>query len=175
MLKKREKQKIIEELTNCLSKCTIAIATDYRGLTAKEMEQLRRQLRSSGVDYRVAKNTLTKFAAEKANKKQLEPLLSGPMAVAFGYDDVIMPAKAINDFIRSSGAVLKIKGGLLDDRLLTPKEILDIATIPSKDVLVSRLVGQLSAPLYSLHNVLSAPLRGFVNVLQARIRQAEGG
>jgi len=175
MLKKKEKKKVIEELTNCLSKCTIAIATDYRGLTAKEMGQLRRQLRSSGIDYRVAKNTLTKFAAEKANKKQLEPLLSGPLAVAFGYDDVIMPAKALSDFIRSSGAVLKIKGGLLGDRLLTPKEISYIASIPPKNVLISQLVGQLAVPLYSLHNVLSAPLRGFANVLQARIRQVEGG
>ena len=175
MLKRKEKEKIIDELKDCLSKCTIAIATDYRGLTAKEMVQLRRQLGLRGIDYRVAKNTLTKFAAEKANKKQLEPLLSGPLAVAFGYDDIIIPAKALNDFIRSSGATLKIKGGLLGDRLLSPKEISDLASIPSKDVLVSQLVGQLAAPLYSLHNVLSATLRGFANVLQARIRQVEGG
>lgn len=175
MLRKKEKKKIIEELTDCLSKCNIVIATDYRGLTAKEMGQLRRQLRSSGIDYRVTKNTLTKFAAEKAEKKQLEPLLSGPLAVAFGYDDVIIPAKALSDFIQSSGAALKIKGGLLGERLLTPKEIADIASIPPKDVLISQLIGQIAVPLYSLHNVLSAPLRGFANVIQARIRQIERG
>lgn len=175
MLKKKGKEKIIDELTNCLSKCTIAIATDFRGLKAKEMVQLRRQLRASGIEYRVAKNTLTKFAAEKAGKKQLEPLLSGPLAVAFGYDDVIKPAKTLSDFIRSSGAALQIKGGLLGDRLLSNKEVSDLANIPPKEVLASQLVGQLIAPLYSLHNVLSAPLRGFAYVLQARIRKMEEG
>ncbi len=173
MLKRKEKEKIIDELTNCLSKCTIAIATDYRGLTAKEMVQLRRQLRSNSIDYRVTKNTLTKFAAEKANKKQLESLLSGPLAVAFGYDDVIKPAKALSDFVRSTGATLRIKGGLLGDRLLSPKEVSALANIPPKEILISQLVGQLATPLYLLHNILSSPLRGFANILQARIRQIE--
>ena len=113
MLKKKEKEKLINELADSLSKCTIAIATDYRGLTAKEMVQLRQQLRTNGIEYRVAKNTLTKFAAEKSGKKQLEPLLTGPLAIAFGFDDVIKPAKVLSDFIRSSGAALQIKGGLL--------------------------------------------------------------
>lgn len=175
MLKKKEKEKIIDKLTDSLAKCTIAIATDYRGLTAKEMVQLRRQLRTSGIEYRVAKNTLTKFAAEKSDKKQMEPLLSGPLAMAFGFDDVVKPAKIINDFIRSSGAALQIKGGLLGDRLLTAKEVTDLANVPPREVLASQLVGQLMAPLYSLHTVLSAPLRGLVYVLQAKVRQMEGG
>src|SRR4030042_3699760 len=169
MLKKKEKEKIIDELTNSLSNCTIAIATDYRGLTAKDMVQLRKQLRAGGVEYQVAKNTLTRFAADKAGKKQLEPLLSGPLAVAFGYDDVIKPAKILRDFIRSSGASLKIKGGLLGDRLLSTEEVSALANIPSREVLASQLVGQLISPLYSLHTVLSAPLRGLAYVIQARI------
>ena len=175
MLKKKEKEKIINDLTDSLLKCTIAIATDYRGLTAKEMVLLRRQLRASGIDYRVAKNTLTKFAADKSGRKQMEPLLSGPLAMAFGFDDVIKPAKILNDFIRSSGSALQIRGGLLGGRLLTAKEVTDLASIPPKKILASQLVGQLMAPLYSLHAVLSAPLRGLAYVLQARVRQMEGG
>ena len=172
---KQKKEQMIEELTNSLSRCTIAVATDYRGLTAKEMVQLRRRLTALGVDYRVIKNTLTRFAAEKAGKKQLEPLLSGPVAMAFGYDDVVKPAQALREHIRSAGSVLQIKGGILGDKLLTPEDIANLATMPSREVLIARLMGQLQAPLQGLHNVLSAPLRGFLNVMQARVKQLEGG
>jgi large subunit ribosomal protein L10 len=172
---KQKKEQMIEELTNSLSRCTIAVATDYRGLTAKEMVQLRRRLTALGVDYRVIKNTLTRFAAEKAGKKQLEPLLSGPVAIAFGYDDVVKPAQALREHIRSAGSVLQIKGGILGDKLLTPEDIANLATIPSREVLIARLMGQLQAPLQALHNVLSAPMRGLLNVMQARVKQLEGG
>jgi large subunit ribosomal protein L10 len=174
MLKKKKEQ-MIDELTSSLSRCTIAVATDYRGLTAKEMVQLRRRLTALGIEYRVIKNTLTRFAAEKAGKKQLEPLLSGPVAIAFGYDDVVKPAQVLREHIRSVGSVLQIKGGILGDKLLTPEDIFTLATMPSREVLIARLMGQLQAPMQALHNVLSAPLRGFLNVMQARVKQLEGG
>jgi large subunit ribosomal protein L10 len=172
---KQKKEQLIDELTNSLSRCTIAVATDYRGLTAKEMVQLRRRLTTMGIEYRVIKNTLTRFAAEKAGKKQLEPLLSGPVAIAFGYDDVVKPAQVLREHIRSAGSVLQIKGGILGDKLLTPEDIVNLATMPSKEVLIARLMGQLQAPVQALHNVLSAPLRGFMYVMQARGKQLEGG
>ena len=172
---KEKKGQMIDELASRLSRCTIAVATDYRGLTAKEMVQLRRRLTESGIEYRVIKNTLTRFAAEKAGKNQLETLLTGPVAIAFGYDDVIKPARVLREHIRSVGSVLRIKGGILGDRLLTAEDVANLAILPSKDVLLARLVGQLNAPLQALHNVLSAPLRGLLNVMQARIKQVEGG
>jgi large subunit ribosomal protein L10 len=172
---KEKKEQLIEELASSLSRCTIAVATDYRGLTAKEMVQLRRRLTESGIEYRVIKNTLTRFAAEKAGKSQLETLLAGPVAMAFGYDDVIKPPKVLREHIRSVGSVLQIKGGILGDRLLTAEDVADLAAMPSRDVLLARLVGQLNAPLQALHTVLSAPLRGLLNVMQARIKQVEGG
>jgi len=170
-----EKESIVNELVDSLSKCTIVIATDYRGLKAKEMVQLRRKLSEMDIEYRVVKNTLTRFAAEKTGKEQMNTLLVGPLALAFGTDDVIKPAKALSDYIRSSGSTLQIKGGLLGDRLLDAKEVSALASIPPREVLVSQLVGQLWAPVQSLHNVLSAPLRELVNVFQARIQQLEGG
>ena len=172
---KQKKEQMIDELTSSLARCTIAVATDYRGLTAKEMVQLRRRLTTMGIEYRVIKNTLTRFAAEKAGKKQLEPLLRGPIAMAFGYDDVVKPAQVLREHIRSAGSVLQIKGGILGDKLLTPEDIANLATMPSREVLIARLMGQLQAPVQALHNVLSAPLRGFLNVMQARVRQLEGG
>ncbi len=172
---KEKKEQMIDELAGSLSRCTIAVATDYRGLTAKEMVQLRRRLTDVGIEYRVIKNTLTRFAAEKAGKSQLEALLTGPVAIAFGYDDVVKPAKILREHIRSASSVLQIKGGIMGDRLLTAVDIANLATMPTRDVLIARLVGQLQAPLQGLHNVLSAPLRGLLNVMQARIRQVEGG
>jgi large subunit ribosomal protein L10 len=172
---KQKKEQMIDELTNSLSRCTIAVATDYRGLTAKEMVQLRRRLSTVGIEYRVIKNTLTRFAAEKAGKKQLELLLNGPVAIAFGYDDVLKPAQILREHIRAAGSALQIKGGILGDKLLTPEDITSLATMPSREVLIARLMGQLQAPLQALHNVLSAPMRGFLNVMQARVKQLEGG
>ena len=172
---KEKKEQMIDELASNLSRCTIAVATDYRGLTAKEMVQLRRRLTESGIEYRVIKNTLTRFAAERAGKNQLETLLTGPVAIAFGYDDVIKPAQILREHIRSAGSVLKIKGGILGDKMLTAEDVANLAAMPSKDILLARLVGQLNAPLQALHNVLSAPLRGLLNVMQARIKQVEGG
>jgi len=172
---KQKKEQLIEELTKSLSRCTIAIATDYRGLTAKEMLQLRRRLTAMGIEYKVIKNTLTRFAADKADKKQLEPLLTGPVAIAFGYDDVLKPAQVLREHIRADGSVLQIKGGILGDKLLTPEDVVALATMPSREVLIARLMGQLQAPLQALHNVLSAPLRGFLNVIQARAKHLEGG
>ena len=174
MLKERKGQ-VIDELAESLSRCTIALATDYRRLSAKEMVELRRRLTELGIEYRVAKNTLTRFAAERAGRKQLEALLTGPVAIAFGYDDVIAPAQVLREHIRSVGSVLQIKGGILGDKLLTTEDIINLATMPSREVLIARLTGQLQAPLQALHNVLSAPLHGLLNVMQARINQVEGG
>jgi len=173
---RKEKEQIVNDLSENLVNSTVVIATDYRGLTAKEMVQLRQRLAENDIEYKVAKNTLTRFAAEKAGKGQLKDLLTGPIALGFGYsDDITRSAKVFAEYIRSSKAMLEIKGGLLDDKLLTPEDISNLANIPSKDVLVSQLIRQLWAPIQTLHNVLSSPLQGFSNVIQARIQQIEGG
>lgn len=175
MLKKHEKEQVINDLAESLSKSKIIIATDYRGLTAKDMVQLRRKLRDAGIDYKVAKNTLTKFAAEKTDCTQMNELLTGPMAIAFGYDDEIAPAKVLNDFIKSSGSTLKITGGLMGDKMLTADDITYLASIPPKEILIGKLVSQLAAPIQSLHYLLSSPIRGLLYTLQARVQQLEDG
>lgn len=176
MSKEREKKgRLIEGLTERLSRCSIAIAVDYRGVTAREMMQLRRLLADSGIEYRVVKNTLTKFAAERAGVQQLGSLLTGPVALAFSFDDVVKPAQILREYIQSSGSPLQIKGGILHGKLLSAAEVASLATLPPKEVLLARLVGQLQAPLQALHNVLSAPFRSLIGVLDARVRQLEAG
>ena len=171
---REKKEEILNEIADSLSRCNIAIATDFRGLSAKEMVVLRRRLTELGIEYRVVKNTLARFAAEKADSKQLESFLFGPLAIAFGYDDETKPAKVLCEHVRSSGSVLKIKGGLLGERLLSSEDVFTLATIPPREILVAQLMGQLGAPLQSLHNVLSAPLQGLLNVIQAKVQQMEG-
>jgi large subunit ribosomal protein L10 len=174
-MRRNEKEDIINEIADKLSNCTIVIATDYRGLTAKEMVQLRRNLRELGIEYRVSKNTLTRFATDKAGKDQLKQLLTGPVAFAFGYDDVIKPAKVLNDYVRSAASVLKIKGGMIGDRVISADEITALANTPPYEVLVAQFIGQLRTPVQGLHNVLSAPVRQLLGVIQSIIQQLEGG
>jgi large subunit ribosomal protein L10 len=172
---RKQKQEIINELAEDLGKCAVAIATDYRGLTAKEMVQLRKQLHLQGVEYKVVKNTLAHFAAEKAGVKGLDQFLVGPLAIALGYDDAVKPAKILVDSMKTPGSVLKIKGGIMGDKVLSAADVSSLAAIPPKEVLVSMLLGRLKSPIYSLHFVLSSPLRGLAYVLQARVKQLEGG
>ena len=171
---REKKEEIINELAGNLKKCAVAIATDYRGLTAKEMVQLRRLLHNQGVDYTVVKNTLARFAAEKAGVKDFDQYFSGPLAIAMSYDDPVKAAKILSDHIRAANSVLKIKGGILGDKVLTAADITSLAAIPPKEVLIAQLLGRMKAPISSLHYVLSSPLRGMVGILQARIRQLEG-
>jgi large subunit ribosomal protein L10 len=170
-----EKENMVNQIADKLSRCTIVIATDYRGLTAKEMVQLRRNLRELGIEYRVSKNTLTRFATDKAGKEQLKQLLTGPVAFAFGYDDVVKPAKVLNDYIRSTSSVLKIKGGMISYRVVSAEEITTLANTPPYEVLVAQCIGQLWSPVQSLHNALNAPVRQLLYLMQSRIQQIEGG
>jgi len=174
MLNKEEKSNLIEELTDKLSRCTIAITTDYRGITTKDMMKLRRSLRNASVDYQVAKNTLIKFAADKSGKQQIDSLLAGPMAVAFGYGDSVVAAKALNDAITSGSMGVKITGGILGDKLMTGAEVVVLASMPPREVLLAQLFGQLNAPIQALHTVLSANISGLARILQGRVRQLEG-
>jgi large subunit ribosomal protein L10 len=172
----REKKiQIIDSLQEVFNKCNIGILTDYRGLSASEMNVLRRNLEESGVSYKVVKNTLARFAAERAGKDELIGLLEGPVAIAFGYGDITESAKALTDYIRSSKSSLSIKGGFLSDRLLTAAEVETLSTLPSREILLASVVGGMQIPIVTLVNYLNTPIKGIIGTLQARIKQLEGG
>ena len=165
----REKKiQIVDNLADDLSRSTIIIATNYHGLLAKQMAELRNTLAKAGVEYHVVKNTLVYRAADQAGKPQLRDIIEGPVALAFGYDDIINTARALHQYIKSATLSLQIKGGLLGDRILPPEEVVGLANLPSREVLISRLIGQLQAPIGTLHNILGFPLQGLLNVLQNR-------
>jgi large subunit ribosomal protein L10 len=169
-----KKVKMVENLRETFSKCSIGIMTDYRGLTTAELSALRRKLRAAKVEYKVVKNTLALIAAKNAGLEHTSDSFKGPMAVAFGYGEIPDAAKVLTEYIRSAKSTLNIKGGFLTDRVLTPKDIETLARLPSRAVLISQVMAGIQSPIYGLVNVLAAPIRGMMGVLQARIQQMEG-
>ncbi len=169
-----KKAQIVDRLQEAFSRCNVGVLTDYRGLSASEMTVLRAKLREAGIEYKVVKNTLARFAAERAGRDDLVSLFEGPLAIAFGYGGITEPAKTLADYIGTSKASLSIRGGFLSDRLLTAEEVKTLATIPSREVLLAKLLGGMQSPLVALVGCLSNPIRGVIGVLQARIQQLEG-
>ncbi|HEY90652.1 MAG TPA: 50S ribosomal protein L10 [Dehalococcoidia bacterium] len=173
-MSRAKKTQIIEELQEEISESSIGILTDYRGLTNSQITVLRRKIQESNGSYRVVKNTLARFAAERADKADLGGGFEGPVAIAFGYGDMSEISKTLTDYIRTSGATVSIKSGFISDRVLTAEEIINIANLPPREVLLARVVGGMKSPINGLVNCLASPLRGLAGVLQARIQQLEG-
>jgi len=173
-MSREKKTQTIERLREVFSKCSIGILTDYRGLTTPEITGLRRRLRESAIEYKVVKNTLARFAAERAGKDELVSLFEGPIAIAFGYGDIIESARILADYIRTSKASLGIKGGFIGDRLLTSEDVMTLSTLPSREILLAKVLGGMQTPISALVSQLTTPIRGIIGVLQARIQQLEG-
>ncbi len=173
MVRKEKKPEIVDRMTDRLNRAEIAIVTDYRGLTVSQITELRRKFREQGIEYHVVKNTLATFAADNAGKHRLSEFLKGPTAIAFGYDDVIQPAKVLVDFQKAVDSTLNIKGGLLAGNVLTSADVVALAKLPSREELIGKVVGLMQSPIYGLVTVLNGNLRGLVGVLQARVNQME--
>ena len=169
-----EKAQTIDELAGQLSRAKLAILTDYRGLSVTGIQGLRATLRPLNAEFRIAKNTLTRIAAERAGIEGLTPMLDGPLALVLAYDDVVAPSKAISDFVRTS-RILTVKGGILENQIVSARGIEDLATLPSRDELLGKLLGLLNSPAQRLVTVLGGPPRSLVQVLNAYAeQQAEG-
>jgi len=173
-MSREKKAQIIDGLQEVFSKCNIGVLTDYRGLSTAEINDLRRKLRESGIDYKVVKNTLAQFAAKRVGMNELAGSFEGPVAIAFGYGEITEPARVLADYIRTLKSTLSIKGGFLGDRLLTSVDVETLATLPAREVLISQVMGGIQSPIVALVGLLVAPIRGVMGVLQARIHQLEG-
>jgi len=167
MLKKR-KMEIINKLADELSRSEIVIATNYQGLTAKQMNTLRRALTETGSEYHVIKNTLACIAINKAGREHMLDMIDGPTALAFSYGDIVNLVKALAQCIKSKELPLEIKGGLLREKILTAEEVISLANLPSKEVLISQLITYLQATIIGLRDVLNFPLLGLIAVLENR-------
>lgn len=173
---KEKKQQTVAELREIFDRAQVAIVTDYRGLTVKEITDLRRRLQKVGGDLTVSKNTLIDLVTRDADQwKAMEPFLAGPTALAIGFDDPVAAAKAVTDFAKEKRKVeIKIRGGVLEGKPLSADAVKDLASMPSKEVLLGRMLGSLQSPAQNFASVLSAVSRNLVYAVDAVRRQKEG-
>lgn len=163
----------VASLQELFDQCNVGILTDYRGLTTTELNDLRRKLREADIKYRVVKNSLTQIALRNAGREELAEMVSGPIAVAFGYGGIPETAKAITEYINATRSTLAIKGGFFEDTILSTRDVSALADLPSKEVLIARVLAGMQSPVTGLVNVLAGPIRNVMGVLQARITQLE--
>ncbi len=163
----------IEELTDRLSRSQLTIIADYRGLSVSSLQGLRSRLRPVEAEFKVAKNTLTRIAAEKAGIEGLESQLEGPTAIMFAFGDPVAPAKAISDFVRTS-RILTVRAGIMNGQILSASDVEAIATLPPREELLGKLVGLLASPMSRTVGVLSGPSRSVAYLVNARIESLGG-
>lgn len=149
------KEAKVAEIKEKLEKSQAVILASYQGLTVEEDTMLRKNLREAGVEYRVYKNTLVKLAADELGMTGLDEYLEGPVSIAFGYEDVTAPARILNDFAKDHKK-LELKAGIVDGEMFDKEKIVQLASIPSKEVLIAKLLGSIKAPLSNLAYLLSA-------------------
>jgi large subunit ribosomal protein L10 len=159
------KRETVAALRDELSRHRTLIVSEYRGLTVKELSEIRRGLGRHGVTYRIVKNRLMRIAAGDGPTRGLEALLTGPTAIAFG-DDEVATAKAVIDAIRPYRLV-KITGGVLGQRAITAENVTALATMPPREVLLAQIAGAIAAPLATTAGLFDAPLRDIAGLATA--------
>ncbi|RAU94541.1 50S ribosomal protein L10 [Paenibacillus sp. YN15] len=155
-----QKQQMVNEVTAKLQESSCTVVADYRGLTVAQVTQLRKNLREAGVEFQVLKNTLVRRATAEANLTELDAVLTGPTAVAFG-KDVVAPAKVLADFAKKNDK-LQIKGGVVEGRVVDAAQLKALADLPSREGLLSMLL-----------SVLQAPMRNFALAVKAVAEKQE--
>jgi len=174
-----DKVAVVDEVKQKLADADGAMLTEYRGLDVRAMADLRRALRDAGGEYKIYKNTLVRLAARDAGL-EIDDLLTGPTAIAFvgekadgSAGDVAAVAKALKDFAKTNDALV-IKGGVVDDELLSADDLKILAELPSRDALLAMLAGALQAPMSKFAGLLAAVPRDFAYGLQALIEKGGG-
>jgi len=170
--KKAEKAASVADITARLKATSTAVLADYRGMTVGQMRDLRSKLRDGGIEMIVVKNTLARRAAKAAGYEPLNAELIGPIAMLFAVDDVSAPARILNEFIRVNRKMV-IKAGLLEGQVIKADAVTELANLPSREVLLSRLLGAMQAPLGNLASILQAPISSLARTLDAVRTQKE--
>ena len=173
----KEKQEIVASLKEELTSAKGAVLTTYKGLTVAQDTKLRRALREAGVSYHVVKNTLTTIAAKEAGFDGLVVHLNGTTALASSKEDAVAPAKVISEFIKKNklgdAGILTMKVGLVEGRVIDASEVEALASLPSREVLLAKVLGSMQAPITNTVSVLQGVIRNAVYVLDAIRQQKE--
>ncbi|MFK4996609.1 50S ribosomal protein L10 [Bacillus sp. N9] len=143
------KMQVVDEIAEKLKTSVSTVVVDYRGLNVAQVTELRKQLREAGIEFKVYKNSMTRRAAEASGLSALNEVLTGPNAIAFSTEDVVAPAKILNDFAKANEA-LEIKAGVIEGNVATVEEVKALASLPSREGLLSMLLSVLQAPVRNL-------------------------
>lgn len=161
-----QKKAIVSGLTEKLKSSCAGVVVSYKGINVADDTKLRKDLRESGVEYMVAKNTLLRRAAKDAGFEELNSVFEGSTAIALSKSDYVAASKILCEFAKDH-EFFKIKSGFIDDSVIDEKEIKNLAKLPSREVLIAQVLGGLNAPIAGFANVLNGTIRGLVIALNA--------
>lgn len=171
-MNREEKASIVSDLSEKFAKATIAVATDYRGLTVPALEAVRRELKKNNAEVQVAKNTLLRRAVAGTSFEAMQGHFSGTTAITLSYDDPVAPAKILSDFVKDYPK-FAFKTAVLDGRVITEADLMALAKLPSRDVLLSKLLSVMQAVPTNFVQVLAGVPRKMLYLLQAVKDQKE--
>ena len=162
----KAKEQNIEEIKEKINNAESIVLVDYRGLNVEQLTELRSRYRKAGVEYKVYKNTMMRFAFKDSGLEEFNEFLKGPSAIAFGYDDPVQVAKITAEFAKDNDK-LEIKAGVVDGKVIDVSGVNSLAELPSREVLVAQVLGGLNAPIQGFANVLQGTIRSLATVLNA--------
>jgi large subunit ribosomal protein L10 len=165
-----QKREVVEGISAKMKAAKAMVFTDYRGLTVEQDTELRSALRKAGVEYKVVKNTLTRFAANENGLDGLDTYLNGPTAMASSETDPVAPAKVLSEYAKKYNK-LELKVGVVEGKIIDQSGIKALAELPPREVLIARVLGGINAPISGLVNVLNGNIRGLVVALNAIAEQ----
>lgn len=166
MLTKKQKEEVVNELADKIKRQKSLIFTDAKGVKVKDIQLIRRELKKLEAEYRVAKKTLMELALKKEGKEIDLSQFNGSLASSFGYKDPISLIKVLTKLAKANDK-FKILGGMVEGRVLSVAEIKELSKIPSREILLAKLIGSMKSPISGLTNVLQGNIRNLVGVLNA--------
>ena len=164
------KVQVIEEIKEKISSSQSMVLVDYRGLNVAQLTELRKRYREAGVDYKVYKNTMMRFAFKELGLEEFNEFLKGPSGVAFGKNDPVSAAKVTTEFAKTNDK-LEIRAGIVDGKVIGVEGVKSLAELPSREVLVAQVLAGFNAPIQGFANVLQGTIRGLAIVLNAIVEK----
>lgn len=162
----QQKKQVVTGLSEKIKAAKAMVVADYRGLTVEQDTELRSAMRKAGVEYKVVKNTLATLAARENGLGELEPFFNGPTSVAYSDTDAVAPAKVLSEYAKKFDK-LELKAGVLEGKVIDVNGIKALADLPSREVLIAKVLGGFNAPITGFVNVLNGNIRGLVVALNA--------
>lgn len=170
----QKKIDLVQELKQLIERARITVGADFRGLRVQDMDQMRRRLRTSGVEVRVVKNSLLRLAADQAGMPDLMQIVEGPTALVLGYDDPTEAAKAVTEYAHSAPPTFAIRGAFMDGQVVSAADLRELVRLPPRPVMLAQFAGQLQSPLASFVGLLDSPLQELSSLLRSALSELPG-